>query len=537
MSDDTTPPENEAPDPAAPADPSVVDPSAIDPAVTDVVDRGDSSFGSAAMWSYVMDGSRVFSALLVTLILAKLLSTADFGIAALALTFVLLVRLVLQNGMIAAIIQRDGLEERHMNAGFWLVVSVGGVLTVLMVLGAPWLAGLTKSDSEVFVDVLRVLSSIILIGVLGVLPEAIARRQMDFRPLAVRTTVASLIGSTVAIVAAFSGAGVWAIVAQQVVTEFVALVLLWVITPWRPTLSLDRSAVRDIAPFWALTSLGSLGGFLRWRADTLLVGAFFPDSTVGLYRFSSRFPETWSEVSIRAIQSLALPELSKHQLDKEKFAERVLFMVKMSAIVSIPALGVLAGLSEPLIDIVGADKWGDANIGIKLVAAATAANALSFFSAPALQAIGRTGVLAALTWFHAIVSIVAFGAIGLVLDGESELAQVTGSTAGRLGVLLLAASVDIVVIAKYTAVRRRDIISAVVPSFLIAAAAFGTTSLVVWVLDPLPAVLTGGFAGLIGGVTLLVASLVFEPQARDLAGKAPVVGPKLAAIFGSTPDK
>ncbi|MDH3704735.1 MAG: lipopolysaccharide biosynthesis protein [Acidimicrobiia bacterium] len=491
-------------------------------------DRGDTSFGSAVAWSYVMDGSRVLMSLLVTLVLARVLGPEVYGTAAFAIVFTLLVRLVVQNGMVAAIIQREQLENRHLQAAFVMVLVVASLLTVVTVAAAPLLGELT--DDPDLAEVLQVLSLMVIIGGLAVVPEGIQRRQLNFKILAVRTSVAVLVGSVTALVAAALGAGVWAIVLQQLATEAVALVLLWFVTPWRPTWSFDRDAAGDLLGFWSGTVLASLGSYLRWQIDILLIGGFFPRQTVGLYRFGQRLPDQWSELSVRALQNASLPELAKYQDDEQRFRERVIDVVRLSAIVGIPVLGVLAGLAEPLIDLVDATKWADAETAVTVLSLATALKALTLFSAPVLQAIGRTYTLAALTWFHAAVGLVVFVSVGLWLgDSATSVAdQVLGTAWSRVVVFFVAVLVDSIVISRLTALHVTDVARAAAPSAAVGLLAFTATSLVLALLGDLPALVVLVVAGGAGLFTVIVGLLALEPLVRRQIVRVPVLGPRLA---------
>jgi len=491
-------------------------------------DRGDTSFGSAVVWSYVMDGSRVLMSLVVTLILARVLGPEVYGTAAFALVFTLLVRLVVQNGMVAAIIQRDRLEDRHLQSAFVMVFAAASGLAALTVALAPVLAGLT--DDPDLTAVLQVMALMVVFGGLAVVPEGIQRRQLNFRLLAVRTTVAVMVGGVVAITAAAAGAGIWSIVLQQVVTEAVGLVLLWLVTPWRPRWAFDRGAARDLAGFWGGTVLASIGSYLRWQVDILLIGGFFPRETVGLYRFGQRLPDQWSELSVRALQSATLPELAKYQDDEVLFRDRVITVVRLSAVVGIPVLGVLAALAGPLIELVDATKWADAETAVTVLSLATAMKALTLFSAPVLQAIGRTYTLAAVTWFHAGVATLVFVSVGIWLGGDavSVADQVMAASWSRVAVFGLAVVVDSLVIAHLTALRATDVARAAAPSAASGVIAFAGTSLVVWLLGGLPAIVVLAVAGAAGTAIVLVTLVAFESMVRDQLVKVPVIGPRLS---------
>ncbi len=147
----------------------------------------ESSFRSALRWSYVMDGSRQGITMVVTLVLAGILGPADFGTVAMATVYVLFVQMLLQQGTIPALIQRKDLRPEQLDSAFWMVLVTSGVLTVLSVALSGWLASVNRlPDLQAVISILSVL---ILVKGLIVVQEAWLRRQMNFRPLAIRTTV------------------------------------------------------------------------------------------------------------------------------------------------------------------------------------------------------------------------------------------------------------------------------------------------------------------------------------------------------------
>ena len=85
------------------------------------------------------------------------------------------------------------------------------------------------------------------------------------------------------LVLALNGAGVWALVAQQLVIEFSSVVLIWALSDWRPHLRFSMRHARELLPFSSGVFLSNLGGFLGQRVDALLMGIFFGPVAVGIY--------------------------------------------------------------------------------------------------------------------------------------------------------------------------------------------------------------------------------------------------------------
>src|SRR3990172_10158551 len=159
------------------------------------------------------------------IVLSRLVPPTDFGILALANVYLLVVLLFVEQGVNQAVIQRHSLSPEHLDAAF----SVSLALAILLMLLTIALAG---SLAQVFHEptlepVLRWLSLTVLLSGLRATQTAILHRQLRFRELAVRSTVAEGIGGVVGIGMALAGMGVWSLVGQAVARGLAGGVVLW----------------------------------------------------------------------------------------------------------------------------------------------------------------------------------------------------------------------------------------------------------------------------------------------------------------------
>lgn len=238
--------------------------------------------GSAMGWAYAMDISSRVLGTAVTFILAALLGPEEFGLVALALVYVMFIDMLQRQGLSSAIVQRRSLDDDHLHSAFWMIATVSVTLTVGSVLLSGWWAGVNNTAQ--LQPVIIWLSALLPVNGLIVVQEAILRRQMRFRPLAVRNTIASLVGGLLGIAAAFAGLGVWALVVQQLSMATTKLGVLWFVTDWRPRLRFSRRHLKDLLSFSTGSFLTSLGVFVNSRTDAMLVGIFFGPAPIGLYR-------------------------------------------------------------------------------------------------------------------------------------------------------------------------------------------------------------------------------------------------------------
>jgi len=167
-----------------------------------------------------------------TLVLVRLLTPTDFGLAAMALVFVSLAFLIADLGLGSALVQRPTLTEDDRSTAFWTNVALGLVLTSLGILLAGPLASLYQHERVK--PLFAVLSLTFLFTALGSTQGSLLVRDMRFRSLELRTIVSTAAGAATAIILAVLGFGVWAIIAQSLANSGVSTLLLWRSSSWRP---------------------------------------------------------------------------------------------------------------------------------------------------------------------------------------------------------------------------------------------------------------------------------------------------------------
>ncbi|MDG6106037.1 lipopolysaccharide biosynthesis protein [Dactylosporangium aurantiacum] len=426
---------------------------------------------SAIFWSYALTAGRLGTTTIVTFVLAKMLGPHALGVVTTALLFVMITQMLLQQTLLTTIIQREQLDDDHLDAGFWLVIGGSLALTALAAGLAPLWAAF--NDQPQLTMICIALTPMILLQGLTVVPEAILRRKMTFRPLAIRTLIATAIGGVVGIGMAFAGYQAWALVAQQLVTAGVGAVVLWSVTDWRPHWRLPRRAARDLWGFSSQTALGGVGVFLAIRMDVLVIGKFFGANATGLYRIAQRLPDMLTEVTSRSLQQVSLPELARLQKQPVELGDRLAKMLHVSAVTGLPALGILAATAKPLVALLG-PEWSPAGTAMQLLCIVGIVNVYGVLLGPALQAVGRPGINTALSWFQLVVGVTTFYFIGQLLNGSTDdRAQVAaialGMSAVELSITILMMYITFVRVLK---VNTWQILGPTVPAFVAGAAGF-----------------------------------------------------------------
>lgn len=480
--------------------------------------RAGESFGTALKWAYVMDVGRQVTTLLVTFVLAGMLGPKAYGIVAIAATYISFLQLLLAQGLEPAVIQRRDLRDEHKDSAFWMIMAAATVLTLLTIPLSSWWAHL--NDTPELAPVVLALSLCLPIEGMRVVQEALMRRDLNMRPLAVRTNISVIFGGIVGVVFAVIFRNVWALVAQQLATSACDVLVLWWYSDWRPRFRFATWAAKDLLSFSVGSSLASLGVFVNGRADVLITGLFFGGVAVGLYRFASRLVDTVVSVTVTSLQGASLPELSRYQDNPDRFRERMKSVLRASALLSLPLLGVLAGVADPLMESVG-PKWDRAVAPLMILTIMGAVRAETMLLGPILQALGRTRLFAVLSWFNGGLSALSFVIAGVLLSDASIQTQVVAMSWSRAilyAVVFL--SLNLWVLHWVTKVEIRTVLATSAPSFFAAVAAFGVGFVIASTLDGLvPALFrlaaTGSVSVAVGGAVLYA----LDPHVRASIGR------------------
>ncbi len=483
-------------------------------------------FGSAVRWATVMSWGQDGLSAATTFVLALFLGPHDFGLVMVAISFVGLIELFVSQGFVGAIVQRAELDEIDLDSIFWIVVALGLVLT----LGGAALAGQVAAFYEIprLAPLIQALSLCVMIKGLTVVQEAKLTREMNFKSLAVRTNLSVIIGAVVGVSLAIGGAGAWALVGQSLARGLSGLFVLWRAAHWTPRLRIHVQHTREMIWFSIKYFPATLFDYLGTQAEPLIIGKFFGEAAVGIYRLGMRLLDLVITVVTRALWYVSFPYFSEAKGDPEKLRARVTDCLRYSALFSLPVL-VVMGLESPAIVQILGDKWAQAADVIQILCAYAALRALVLFVGPVLVSLGRPQVFSMITAVQVTLLCVGFGVVGYGLSGAELQAQVSGIAWTRVGVYVVVfLPVALWVMLRYAGVSLAGIGGAVLPGIAVAMAA-GAAQFLMHPLTNLldaPVLVSLVLRSAAAGAAAVVAILLVDGGIRTMAGR--FLRPKVA---------
>jgi teichuronic acid exporter len=435
----------------------------------------EKSFLNAIKWAYTGNwGERSFSALF-TFVLAAILGPKDFGIVAIAMVYISFLQLFLDQGFMAALIQRKNLEPGHLDAVFWMDVVLSLFLVGMSVLLGGWWA--VKNHAPEAAHLVSVLSLCIPIEGLAAVQGAILSRNLDFRALSIRSNIAVIISGVIGIGMALAGFRVWALVAQQIVRDSVALILLWKLSPWRPRFTFSWTHLKDLVGFSISNFTAQLGLFAEGQTASIFLGLFFGPVAVGLYRVADRLVNSVVVMATTSIQAVSLPEFARNQANPVELRKSALTSIRLSSAMTLPALSGMAAVSWALMATLG-PQWTSATGALKVLCVMGMSTVFACFTGPMLQAISKPHYVAILAWGRTAIGTILLVVVGLAVRNRPVTWQITGIAVARTVALAgFVMPVFLYILMRICNISFRDLRIAVAPSVFASAGTIAAVEL------------------------------------------------------------
>ncbi len=351
---------------------------------------------------FVSEGSRV----VVALVLARLLTPGEYGVAGMAMVGVGFASLFTDPALGTALVQRKHITEADRSTVFWTTLGIGAIFTVIGIGVSGYVADIFGQHEvkKLFI----VLSVTLFISAFSVTQMALLTRELAFRSLEIREIFATLIAAAAALGVAFAGFGPWAIITNYFVFATASALLVWIMSSWRPTLTYSRASLADLGSF-GLRVFGAR--ILSWgnsNMDNVLVGRYLGASALGAYALAYNVmyvPITRISLPLAGVFS---PAYARMQHDPDRLRSAWLKSKELISTLLAPAFVITIVVAPDLVPFVFGAKWHAAVIPIQLLSLAGLAQTLVGLHWSILTALKKPGTLLRVSFIVTGVTISAF---------------------------------------------------------------------------------------------------------------------------------
>ena len=359
-------------------------------------------------WSFA---ERILAQLVSTvvgIVLARVLSPDDYGIVSVVMIFITVCNVFVTSGFGTAIVQKKEVDKRDFDTAFILSFAMSIVLYGGLFFGAPAIAAFYNMPQ--LIPVIRVLGVRIVLTSLNNIQQAHIQREMRFKSYFYATIIGTVLSCGVGIAMAFSGYGVWALVAQYLTNTTVGSIVMLFVCKWRPGLGFSAEKAKEIYSFGWKVLCTELVYTTDANVRGLLVGKVFGPADLAYYEQGNKYPSLLVSNVNATIQKVMLPTFSRRQDDLNSLKSALRRSIQIGAFLLCPLLVGLAVVSDNFVNVLLTEKWLPAVPYVCIFCMSYMTRPLESACHQALLAIGRSGLV-----FWIMLAINGIGLLATVI--------------------------------------------------------------------------------------------------------------------------
>jgi PST family polysaccharide transporter len=358
---------------------------------------------SGVFYTALAKYSGIVITLVVSAVLARLLSPDDFGVVAIATVIISFFSLFTDMGISPAIVQNKELTKKDLCDIFSFTLWMGLILAAIFFVASGFIADYYENDA--LKPLCQLLSVNLFFAAANIVPNALFYKNKEFKLIAIRTFAIQVICGGLAVGAAFAGAGLYALTINPILSGILVFAFCMHKYPLRPALTLGITSIRKIFSYSAYQFMFSLINYFSRNLDKLLIGKHLSMEALGFYEKSYRLMMLPLQNITAVITPVMHPVFSDFQNDKSKLASSYEKVIKILAFIGAPLTAYLYFNSRELMLLIFGDQWIPSIAVFSILSLSVGVQVVMSSSGSIYQAAGDTRSLFICGLFSSIVNV------------------------------------------------------------------------------------------------------------------------------------
>jgi polysaccharide transporter, PST family len=354
-----------------------------------------------------------------TIVLARLLSPLDYGLVAMVFALIGFAPMLVELGTTDATIQSKRITEADATALFWLQASIGGTLTLLLAGSSGYIASFYGEPA--LRDIALVSSLTLIVAAVSTQHDALMRRAMRFRRIAVIDITANVVSSIIAIAMAVAGSAYWALVAKPLLTSALFAIGIWISCPWLPGRPRLTPQAKEAVRFGLGVTGFTMTDYLARSMDRLTLGYFYGAGQLGYFQNAFLLYDNLLNLFTQPLHHIGSSSLSKLRNAIDELKRSWATALSSLSFFSSLAFAVVAVTGQDFVVILLGQKWAPAGPILCIFAVRGIAHVVERTLGWLHVAAGRSdrwmrwGFLSAICQLVAVFVGISFGLVGVAV--------------------------------------------------------------------------------------------------------------------------
>jgi O-antigen/teichoic acid export membrane protein len=356
------------------------------------------------MWRYAERCGAQGISFIVTIVLARLLSPDEYGVIALVTVFLSIFQVFVDGGLGGALVQKKNADDLDFSTIFFCNIFMCCLVYIVLFFSAPYIAG--YYDNSSLIPVIRVLGITILISGVKNVQQAYVSKNLIFKKFFFATLLGTLSAGIVGIILAYSGFGIWALVAQSIVNTSIDTIVLWMTVKWRPKLLFSIERLKGLFSYgWKLLA-ASLINTVYGDIRQLIIGKVYTEADLAYFNRGKTFPSFIATNINASINSVLFPVMSEAQDDEQRIKRMTRYSIMISSFIMWPLMFGLMATGKTLFCLLLTEKWLPSLPYLYIYCFVTGLHPIQTANLNAIKAKGRSDIFLKLEIIKKVVGLI-----------------------------------------------------------------------------------------------------------------------------------
>ena len=344
-----------------------------------------------AAWSFAGNMANKGIQFVISLLLARMLTPADYGLIGMMGFFIGIASSFIDSGFSSALIQYKDRQNKDYCTVFYVNFGMSILMYGILYLAAPFIADFYNQPP--LINLIRVYCLTFLIGAFSTINSITLTINLNYKLSNIISTTSALISGIIGLTCAYSNMGVWSLIVQQLSAAVIRMILLLYKVRWFPKLEFSVTSFRRFFSYGSKLLVSGLIHTAYSNMYPMVIGKEFSASDLGYVSRAQGFNEMAGGTLVGILGSVAFPVLTRVQDDDETLLRLYEKYIQISAFVVFPIILFLAGVAKPLVLFLLTDKWAPSIILLQILSLGYIWDGITRINLNLLYVKGRTDLV------------------------------------------------------------------------------------------------------------------------------------------------
>lgn len=342
--------------------------------------------------------------LIFTMFLARLVTPEEMGILGLTAIFFAIAGQLANCGFGSALIRKQDRTDADINTMFWFNAGMSLLMSLILFLCAPLFVAFFNQPALLWLT--RASACMMFFNSLGSVHWTLYTARRDFKTPAIIQSIIAICSMPLCIGLASAGWGSWAIMTQGIFSGLAGLVVIWIVSPWKPRFIFSTTSFKAMFGYGSKLALSGLldTGFANIRS--LIIGRFYSPADLAYYSRGQHIAGVFPTTICGMLGSVTFPILATLQDNPEKLRQIYRQYLKLFTLSITWICLCIAAYSEPFIAVMYGDQWGQAVVYCQLVCFSYAIYHIHVINLNLLTVLGRSDLFLRLEIIKKILAFI-----------------------------------------------------------------------------------------------------------------------------------